>query len=469
MNDSTSDPIAEIRGVEVSPSKKIPFELYDKKSRKTTKLADLSNVSPMKGRHDWFGFEFVEPVFVSTIVVDAAGYDYKDCVFKWKSASTGDVRQDDTRFDDETFRITINDFITEFSFKPDRKYIGNPQIASVSAIGFTLSDFHEERGKIGKIAELRAAAVRDAQATISEASEAEARLEEIEAEIQERELEIKTLSTTQTTLESELKQWKEKIDSAERELATSRANIASLESRNETQEATIKQREAERDSLAKEIASKRAELKALENDIYLFPSELGEFAKRGGADKAFYWKLTAVPLLVLTAMAGALLLDAHNLAPILDENENARVFSIFVTRLPYVVVATAIIGAMYKIAKVLISEIIRIDTQTRGLAKLSIIATDVSAASEDGLDFSDEERYHLRTGLKMDLLREHLKSYIADSFDYIASDRIKSRLKFLERKRIAEAEVEDEVEGEEVVDETVAPTSQSDNPRRRNS
>lgn len=451
MNDSTSAAIAAIaalEALEASAPKNIPFELFDKKNRKTTKLADLSAVKPMKGRHDWYDFEFLEPVFISSISVHASEYDYKDCSFKWTSLSSGEELINEVKFQSTSFQIIVNDFISKFSFRPDRKYFGDPKISSVNASGFTLKEYYQEREKIGRISELRATAIREAQVTIKKADDASVKLEELEAEIEEYENKNESLRETQLKLQSELRSWKEKIESAESEVTRKLANIASLESKIETQEATIKQRETERDSITHEIEKRKIELNKLENDIYLFPSELGEFAKRGGADKAFYWKLTAVPLFVLAAMAATLLLDAHNLASIFDENENARIFSIFLTRLPYVIVATAIIGAMYKVAKVLISEIIRIDTQTRGLAKLSIIATDVSVASADGLDLSDEERYHLRTGLKMDLLREHLKSYIAESYDYSASDRVKKRIEFLERMRAAKAKAEGEGEGE---------------------
>lgn len=104
--------------------------------------------------------------------------------------------------------------------------------------------------------------------------------------------------------------------------------------------------------------------------------------------------------------------------------------------MPYVIVSAAIIAAMYKIASSLINQIMKIDTETRALAKMSIIATDVSAASHDGLELSDEEIYHLRTGLKMDLLRDHLKSYMSEDYRYLESERVKSRFNYFKRERL---------------------------------
>lgn len=69
----------------------------------------------------------------------------------------------------------------------------------------------------------------------------------------------------------------------------------------------------------RDITSKTSELKALENDIYLFPSEISEFSKKGGVDKAFYWKLAAVPLLIVSILTIALIKNAADLSTVLSE------------------------------------------------------------------------------------------------------------------------------------------------------
>lgn len=199
-------------------------------------------------------------------------------------------------------------------------------------------------------------------------------------------------------------------------MSDAQANLTSLASKAQQQEETIETRKLEARKISTELSNKKVELKSLENNIYLFPSELKEFTTKGGKGKRQYWWLFLIPALILAALTFALLNNATHLAAIFEENDNARVFSILVTHLPYVVVATSIIGAMYAICMTLVREIMRIDQQTRALAKISIIATDVSNSSLDGLDLSDEEKYHLRTGLKMDLLRDHLKTYISPDF-----------------------------------------------------
>lgn len=60
--------------------------------------------------------------------------------------------------------------------------------------------------------------------------------------------------------------------------------------------------------------------------------------------------------------------------------------------------------------------------QRLNLTKISIIAKDVSDASEDDLSLDDAARYEHRTHLKMNLLREHLKGYLAEDYEYKQRD-----------------------------------------------
>lgn len=428
INTPTTD---DLINFEVSDPSDIPFLLYDKPYKRTTKLADITISSPMKGQNNWYSLSLKEPVFASTIIVEATGYEHKDCEFRWDSVSKGKTEAKDVGFSTGRFLIEINDFISRFEFKPERRWLADPQITSVRIVGYTMDAFEAERKSIPKISNLKALAIQDANAIIAKAENAKQRIAEAETTISKLNEQISELEASIASRNEKVSALKETEVKLSDKLSNLNAEMSIREARLEKQKEAIQSRTSERDQLVREVTERTAELNKLKSDIYLFPSELSKFADRSGKDKAFYWKLSAIPLIVLTLMASLLLLDAHNLAPVLEENESARVFSIFLTRLPYVIVATAIIGAMYKIAQILISEIIRIDKQTCNLAKLSIIATDVSNASEDGLELLDEEKFHLRTGLKMDLLREHLKTYISEDFSYLSSERVKERMKYL--------------------------------------
>ena len=441
------DVTAEINGVNVSEPSRVPFELFSKKNNKTTQLINNDDESFfVKGRNDWYRFSLEIPVFVTSVVVKAAHYDHKDCEFRWKTPRSDAFQTVTESFAQGAFSFSINDLITEFEFRPDAKYFGDPpQIEVVRVEGFTLEQLENSREDLSNLNNAKERMVREAKEIIQESQEKQASIANLKNELNQQSALLRESEEKIDALKNEIETLKTKRDEIQSLISNSKAEQSELVARIEKQDATIQQRSAERDRLGKEINAKAAELKSLENDIYLFPSELGEFAKRSGKDKSFYWKLAVIPMLVITAIACQLLFNAVNLSTVFDEENNARIFSIFITRMPYVIIATAVVGAMLKIAYALVSEIIRIDKENRALAKISIVATDVSAASADGLELSDEEIYHLRTGLKMDLLREHLKNYLSDDFRYQDSERVSARLAFLKKRRSTSSDPSPEI------------------------
>lgn len=65
-----------------------------------------------------------------------------------------------------------------------------------------------------------------------------------------------------------------------------------------------------------------------------------------------------------------------------------------------------------------ILEVIRINNRRLDLTKVSIVAKDVSDTASRDLNFGDSERYDLNTKLKMELLKSHLKGYVADDYEH---------------------------------------------------
>lgn len=108
-----------------------------------------------------------------------------------------------------------------------------------------------------------------------------------------------------------------------------------------------------------------------------------------------------------------LISGAADLTVIISENPKIDIQTLLLSRIPYVTIASGIIYACYEIAKVFISEMIKINRQRLNLTKISIIAKDVSSAAETGLNNLDEDKiYKLRTEQKMELLRNHLTYYL---------------------------------------------------------
>jgi hypothetical protein len=459
MNEEhTSDDLTqEVALVAVKNASEIPFELFGKKNNKTTQLLNPDAIDrTMKGKHEWYNIFLEEPVFVTEVEIFAEGYSHKSCMVSWKSLRKSENQGETVRFEDGRFSFSVNDFISAFGFKPDQKlfWATGTKITRIVARGFTISEFEDALVQVSNLEAAKQKVVRATDKKIRDGHEALSIVEAARAEEKDLEARRAKLAQEIAAQRDENDRLAGSRDTMVKRIESLKNQQSVLETRIEAQNSTIEEQNIKRSQLLNDVSESSKQLKELENNIYLFPSEIKQFAEKAGKDKAFYWKLAAVPIAVLAIMAFALLKNAADLTTIYDEQDNARLISIFMTRLPYVAIAGAIIGVMFKLASQLVSEIMRIDSQTRSLAKISIIATDVSAASVDKLDLSPEEIYHLRTGLKMDLLREHLKTYISEDFEYLQTDRVASRLKQISANHDFSSEVDDH---DQIEDETPRP------------
>lgn len=150
----------------------------------------------------------------------------------------------------------------------------------------------------------------------------------------------------------------------------------------------------------------------------MFPTEISGFVSQGASSIRRYSFLAAIPIIVIGLVTVDLFSKASDLSHLEYLPQNVSIWEILVARIPYVLVCGALIASSYKLARIFIAEIIRINEQRLNLTKISIIAKDVSDASENGLSLDDYARYEHRAHLKMDLLRAHLKGYLAKDYKY---------------------------------------------------
>jgi hypothetical protein len=122
-------------------------------------------------------------------------------------------------------------------------------------------------------------------------------------------------------------------------------------------------------------------------------------------------------VVVLCAIAYKMYNNAVDLSVVYKQGD-IDVWSIFITRLPYVVVSVAIIQSCAFFVNKLTNEIIAVDRKRLNLSTLSIIARDVSRSSAFGKKFTDEERYEKEIHLKMEMMKDHMRQYISEDFAY---------------------------------------------------
>jgi len=416
---NANEKLNQLREIGVDSVADLPFELLNRRNNKTTKLvANSGAAEPMDGANRWFEYEFSEPVFLCEIVIAMESYGSYD-VFnvKWEMAQGGEIRQEVSRDSDTTYRCNVNQLIRSISFRPPKKWWTAARVNSVSLIGFQSGELEEFVRLVARLDKFKSDIVTDSERAVKGAEEASTKFESLRQDRDELSLEISEAKGTVTELNNQIGRLTEERNGLVADVKKREETVAAQEEQAEVIKERIAERNAERSGLAAEITQQKQELRSLQDDINMFPTEISGFVSQASQNTQTYWQLSWIPMILLVIMAVLLVFNAADLTTVIDEYENARLFSIVVTRIPYIVVATAIIGAAYKLAALLVGEIMRINQQRLNLSKVSIIATDVSKASEEGLeDLPDEEIYALRTRLKMDMLRDHMKEYLSKDF-----------------------------------------------------
>lgn len=391
----------------------VPYRLVEKHYNKTTKLLTNSGSEVIiDSRNRWHDYEFRKPLFISFVRVKTLGFgDYHEFRFKAKLVDGGSEEYV-ARKSGEDFTVAINQFVKSISFKPPSIWFSNPKLTKVIIWGFykdDISEFLRHFANIDRIKDEAIAEIRTEKAAIDASIEA---LEAKEAELSEIDVSIEESQASLTEAKSDL--------AAERQrLAELKAQNSAMSSQLETISEQIEERKAEigtlttsREDLRLETERANTDLKKLKENINLFPSEISGFVTQAGNDIRTYIRFAAGLIVIISALFIWVLAGAFDLAEFVKQNPTVNIGPLLLAKLPLAIVVSAIVTACYKIARVFIEEMLRINRQKLSLTQVSIIAKDVSQSSEAGLGFSDTEIYGLRLRTKMAMLGDHIKTFV---------------------------------------------------------
>lgn len=417
---SVEQDIGELEALKVSAPHDLDISYLDHRGRKTTKL--VANTSPenhVKGQHRNYKFEFKEPQFVSRVQFNTADYaDGNKASFTCTYYPSGEKGKVQVANASNAWTVRTNGFITNFSIEPPRKYLGDQLLTSVQIVGLRPTEFAEVAKQVGDVEQLRQSALEKCKERLVQVAEKEAEVDGLNQEISELTSSINELEGNKSQLEGEVESAQGKLEATERSVGSKKQELSEYSARVESAESSIEQKTEERKQLSAEITQEKAELRELKENINMFPTEISGFVDQGSSSIRRYSFLAAIPIIVIGLVTVDLFSKASELSHLENLPETISIWEVLIARFPYVLVCGALIASSYKLARVFIAEIIRINEQRLNLTKISIVAKDVSDASEDGLSLDDAALYEHRTHLKMDLLRAHLKGYLSDDYKY---------------------------------------------------
>lgn len=404
---------------------RLPFNLFERKGNRTTKLIITSGEStPIDGKKRWFDFTFREITLVSTLTVELNGYsDFSEFDVRWVDEK-GKEHQMSAYPADNTLTVRVNDLCRSISFRPPTMIFFSTYVNSVIIEGI-------ERGNINKAL----TTLSDIQSYTDDVIDI---VDKAVARADSRIAEGVRLAAERAQIQREITQSKANLARVKKGIDDASLTRSELIAQNSAVENTISQLnskirdltsqnsslENQRNILRNEAKEAEKKLKELTENINIFPSEIVGFANQARRTGWQYFALAAVPIAVIVFMFGMLVNGAANLTTIITDNPEVDIQTAMISRIPYVTIAVTIITACYKLARAFFMELIKINTQRLNLTKISIIARDISYSSEQSLDLTSEETYKLRTELKMDMLRDHMKEYISKDYKPLLPSRV---------------------------------------------
>lgn len=242
----------------------------------------------------------------------------------------------------------------------------------------------------------------------------------LDEEIETFKQEIEALAKDKASKEKEVATVQTKLDTLKAQTAQVQNNHDNLVTKEQTLKDSIEQKNHAVTELNKKIVQEEQKLKEHEKDTNLIAYDVKGFVENAKSNIKVYIGLSVLPWILICAISIILACNADKIAGYaLLEQGKVDLATVFWTRIPFAIIVSTILYVSYEISIAFARKIIDLHQRILDLQKIGIIAKDVSEASLTNLEeFTDEEKYELRTKLKMDLLRSHLAKdfHIKDPF-----------------------------------------------------
>lgn len=396
---------------------KLDIEIIENQSGQIMNLIKDVEEFSYQLRNKYYSFKFTEAIYIQKVMFRTEeGTNLKDL-----EIIAYDYKGNDSiiNFSNKEHKVWLpRKVLSEFKIKAPKRLVNKIKLTHIDIIGFKLSDLDNIKDKVAELENYKLSLQtlsddvenkdRDLENNLIEKNEListkKETIDSLNQDIINLENEIDTLTDSKTTLESDTNQLIVKKESLSTESINLENNIQQL---NETS-----------NQLNSKISNQNDELKKLTEDTNIFATEMKEYIEQGNKDILLYTYLSAIPWILIAIVSGIVFFGASNLTTVYSTSVNMNIATIFWSRIPFVLIVMSILFVSYEISKIFIQNIIHIHKQKRIFTKIGILAKDIAEQSMLGLDIDEKDKFELRTKVKMDLLKSHLKNEIGENYEY---------------------------------------------------
>ncbi|RWC63056.1 hypothetical protein [Mesorhizobium sp.] len=435
--------VQELASVSAIPStKEIDISFFSHRTRKSTQLVGNKNTENLlKAKREWLSFDLVDTIYLTSIKVFATGYEeHHEMEISFVDGSNGGRIEESKRYDGASFNFEPNRFVNGFGIRPSERFWKSANITRIDLKGVEQKYFSGVVKLFEDIVGEREKIENSLKIYLEEAKNSFNQIEENSLEISQQNQTIDENQSEINDLNEKVGELTETADEIERRNAVGVSVENERNERVKAIELNIDKLNGDRKTLSSEISEKEILLRELKSNINLFPTEIAGYVKQGTNNINLYTGICAVPILIIALVTAKLFSNSERLLDFFLQNHQMGIIEFLISRAPYVIISASVLVVCYSILYRLISEIININRRRQDLYKISIIATDVSYASQDGMELTNDERYELRTQTKIEMLKEHLKHHMSEDYLYTPSKSYASRLLSMLARRSSKAD-----------------------------
>ncbi|MDP1667897.1 hypothetical protein [Phaeovulum sp.] len=293
----------------------------------------INSVDPgdaIDGKNKWYKFSFVTPLYLTQIRITTEGYSSYNSFELVVDHIDGTHHEQKMQVDDDVVDLKLGKLCSAFRFRPESKFLSTPKLIQVTAAGLTLDEFHKME-----------MAIRDFDRNNAELIRKQGEYKALEAELSSKQ-------ANKTLLESEVGKSQAQLSQLEQQIASNeiRAEDSSLALK--TAQSELETRTTTLNNINKDISEARESLDGLTNQLRLFPSEISGFVREGNRSTWWYTGLGLPFTIILFVVMASLFFSAADLTVIWKKDSTVDIWTIFLTRIPFVVVAVTLIEERLK-------------------------------------------------------------------------------------------------------------------------
>lgn len=293
------------------------------------------------------------------------------------------------------------------------------KIEKITIKGYLLDDFCLLSDKLDLISGLRSEAIKEIsheknllisnKESLDEREKSILGLEEkINQEVSDLKVDLGELKSSINVKEEKLSSIMDSISRMETRKKDISDQMSSLETNVRNIDGEILQKKTILKNTSVDIEESIQKLRKLTSNINLIPEEFSSFSNHGNKQINIFIALSVIPLVIVFGLTVQLLYGAVDLSVKYVNEPNIDLLTVFITRVPYLIVSGSILTVCYAILRLLLTRISHIYAERLDFSKIGIIAKDVASASTNNLQLSDQDIYESRTYLKIEMLKSYL-------------------------------------------------------------